>query len=99
MGKFPVKTAKNKQAIIEFTRWFRLAKGVGPTAREIARAIGLSENTYGTVSLYVRELIAEGFLERTDGMVRSLKVVGTPPKEHYYYAGATDGMLNLESFL
>jgi len=64
------KGQRTRDAVEQFVTAFRRAHPYGPTAAEIAAALGINE---GSVAYPVRLLIAEGRLVRDPGIARSLR--------------------------
>lgn len=77
-------TQMRKQSIIEYIQAYREEKSFSPTVREIAAGIGYSESSFGNVALWVRQLIAEGFLEKLPVSQRGLIPAKHPPRPYYY---------------
>ena len=69
------RTTKKQQQLLEFVKEFISKHSYGPSYREIMS--GLGYKSVSTVAVHVEALVAKGFLERTDGSIRSLKVAGS----------------------
>ena len=74
----------NKQRILDYVKGYIHRNGTSPTIREITAAIGYKATSFGTVQVYVQELIDEGFLKRRIKGARSIQVVNPPPRAWYY---------------
>src|SRR5688572_1537636 len=82
-----------KHKIIEFfKRYLKTHHGRPPSLREVAEGIGGSPKNFGTVSVYMWELVAEGFLmNNTPGEPRSFLLAEPQPRPQYFrrYANLT----------
>lgn len=70
MGKNPT---KKQRELFEFIKHFIHEKGYGPSYREIMRS--LDYKSVSTVATHIDNLIALGFLRKTDHSARSLEIV------------------------
>lgn len=61
------KKAIRKALIMEYMERYIKKNGRPPSQREIAVAIGFSDSSWGTVSIYMKELAREGKLRKLDG--------------------------------
>lgn len=74
MASRPPLTAR-RAAIVEFVRDFAVrTTGRGPSYSEIAVGVGLDARSKSTVAAHVRGLVADGYLARTLGRWRSVRV-------------------------
>lgn len=69
------RATKKQQILLEFVDQFIGEHDYGPSYREIMSA--LDYKSVSTVAAHVEALIAKGFLERSDGSARSLRVIKT----------------------
>lgn len=56
-----------KDLMVKYIEEYLKKNGIPPTLREIAPAVGLDPNSFGTVRKYANELIEEGRLKRGRG--------------------------------
>ena len=73
------RASKKQQELLSFVDGFIKGSGYGPSYREIMRALGYK--SVSTVAIHIDNLIAKGYLARSDKSARSLEVVTTRPVE------------------
>ncbi len=73
------RASKKQQELLSFVDGFIKGSGYGPSYREIMRALGYK--SVSTVAIHIDNLIAKGYLARSDKSARSLMVVTTRPDE------------------
>ncbi len=67
------RASKKQLELLRFVDGFIKGSGYGPSYREIMRSLGYK--SVSTVAIHVDNLIAKGYLRRTDNTARSLEVV------------------------
>lgn len=67
------RASKKQQELLQFIDGFIQGNGYGPSYREVMRALGYK--SVSTVASHVDQLIAKGYLEKSDNSARSLAVV------------------------
>jgi SOS-response transcriptional repressor LexA len=72
LGRKPILTPQQKQLVLNFIHEFRHLRRKSPTYNEIARGIGYSNSSDGTVHTLIKQLIAEGWLENSPRESRSI---------------------------
>jgi hypothetical protein len=68
--------ASNQKIILAAIAKFQKKHGYGPSYRDLARPDGLTDLPLGSAYQTVQDLRAEGFVTLTEGVARSIKVVG-----------------------
>ena len=70
-GHEAVKTPQRKQLILNFIWEYRRVKGYYPKFVEMAKGIGFSETSEGTVYTLAMQLVNEGWLTTVPGVART----------------------------
>lgn len=75
---------QNKQKILDFIRDYRAKYQVSPRLREIAEAVTGKPQNEGNISVWIEQLIVEGYLTRAvPGASRALVLTDPQPTEPY----------------
>ncbi len=74
---------QRKQAILDFIRSYRGKHDYSPALWEIAEAVTGKREDAGNVSVWVRQLVSEGFLVRGAKGARTLTLANPQPRERY----------------
>jgi len=81
--RYSVVGNQRKQAILEFVRAYRSKHGYSPALWEIAEAVTGKREDAGNVSVWVKQLVSEGFLVRGQKGARTLTLASPQPRKRY----------------
>lgn len=88
------RATKKQQELLQFVDGFVKGHGYGPSYREIMRAIGYK--SVSTVATHIDQLIAKGYMQKTDNSARSLSVTTTRQAESPRAITSTEAVRYLE---